>query len=303
MLDEFTFPLACQAVPRLCDRFGIEHDFTEEIFPAGLKEHQVNAVDRERETVLGELVSRHGVSLWDVFDESGIGEERNAIARDFATSGSHVLDVATGRGYFAFAAAHLGSKVAAVDIMGGVQRAGWWKVFMENCARLGFASVVNGIRSDGSSLPFSSGKIGVAGCIHAIRNFLVPNHLRGTIAEMRRATVVGGRAVLAESSMEAESPAGEVYVAYMRLRSKIGWEVIPPDSNELERLMEEGGFSGVSIVKRRFDRDYAPVEFPSYFISDQPPSIREEHGRIERLRLRNGIGHPPVNIVSGKNEV
>ena len=251
---------------------------------------------------MGELFSRQGVSMWNVFDESGIGQERNAIAMDFVRKGSSLLDVATGRGYFAFASARLNNEVTAVDIMDGTQRVGWWKVFLRSSKRLGLASVVNAIRSDGSKLPLVRERFAVVSCIHAIRNILVPNYLKGIMAEMNRTTVKGGKVVLAESSMDAESPAEEVYVAYMQLRSKIGWDAIPPGSNELERLMEETGFSDITSNKKWFGRDYAPVEFPSFFISDQPPRIREEHDRVERLRLKHGISPTPVIVVSGKNE-
>ncbi len=302
MLDDFIFPLACQAIPRLCDRFGIECSLPEELFPVGVKRQDVASLNGERERILGELFSSRGVSTWDVFDESGIGQERNAIARDFVRSGSSLLDLATGRGYFAFASARLDNEVTAVDIMDGAQRAGWWRVFQESSRRLGLASVVNGIRSDGSSLPLAPERFAVVSCIHAIRNLLVPKDQKGIIAEMHRTTTEGGIAVLAESSMEAESPAEEVYVACIKLRAKIGWEAVPQGSDELEGLMHEAGFSEIASDKKRFDRDYAPVEFPSFVISDQPPRIREEHDSIEKLRSKHGISPPPVIIVSGKNE-
>lgn len=303
MLDEFIFPLACQAIPRLCDRLGIECSLPEELFPVRVKREDVASLNRERERILGELFSRQGVSIWNVFDESGIGQERNAIARDFVRNGSSLLDVATGRGYFAFAGARLNNEVTAVDIMDGAQRVGWWRVFLESSRKLGLAHAVNAIRSDGSSLPLAPERFAVVGCIHAIRNLLVSNDQKGIVAEMHRTTARGGKVVLAESSMEAESPAEEVYVSYMRLRAKIGWEVVPPGSNELERLVEEAGFSVIASSKKRFGRDYAPLEFPSFFISDQPPRIREEHDRIEKLRSRYGISPTPVILVSGKNEV
>lgn len=94
-----------------------------------------------------------------------------------------------------------------------------------------------------------------------------------------------------------------MYVAYVRLRAKIGWEVVPPGRNELERLIEEAGFSEITSDEKRFGRDYAPVEFPSFFISDQSPRVREEHDSVERLRSRHGIGPTLVIMVSGKNEV
>jgi ubiquinone/menaquinone biosynthesis C-methylase UbiE len=302
MLDEFIFPLACQAIPRLCGRFDVECSLPEELFPVGVNEEDVASLNSERERILGELVSKHGVSIWDLFDESGIGQERNAIARDAVRKDSPLLDVATGRGYFAFASARLNNEVTAVDVMDGEQRVGWWRVFMRSSRQLGLASVVNAIRSDGTSLPLAPERFAVVSCIHAIRNFLVLDDHRGVMAEMHRTTAKGGKAVLAESSMEAESPSEEVYVAYIQLRARIGWEVVPPGSKELEQLMEEAGFTAIASTKKRFGRDYAPVEFPSFVIAGQPPTIREEHDRIEKMRSKCGISATRVILVSGKRE-
>jgi hypothetical protein len=155
-MDDFVFPLACQAIPRLCKRLGVECNLPEEIFPVGVDERTFEVLNKKREMLLDELYSKHGISLWDVFDESGIGQERNAIARQFVAKGSSMLDVATGRGYFAFACANRDSHVTAVDIMDGKQRAGWWNVFLGSSRRLGLGQRVNGIRSDGSSLPIES---------------------------------------------------------------------------------------------------------------------------------------------------
>lgn len=300
MLDDFIFPLACQAIPRLCERLGVECNLPEEIFLVGASMKTMAVLNKERERTLNELLSKHGVSVWDVYEGSGIGRERSEIAREFVGGGSSVLDVATGRGYFAFACARNDCRVTAVDIMDGEQRAGWWKVFLGSSSRLGLARGVSGIRSDGSSLPLKPRKFEVVGCIHAVRNFLEHDSLKGTLTEMHRVAAEGGRVIVAESSTEPESPAEEVYLAYLRLRAAIGWEAIPPDAVELERLLEVAGFSKITSTKKRFSRDYAPVEFPSYIISERPPRIRKEHERIEMLRSKNGIKPTPVTIVSAK---
>ena len=102
-----------------------------------------------------------------------------------------------------------------------------------------------------------------------------------------------------ESSREPESDAEEVYLAYLKLRGVVGWEAEYPDAQELVPMLEKDGFSKITRTTKRFSRDYAPVEFPSYTISNQPPKIRDEHERIERLRSKNGIKAPPVSVVSG----
>jgi ubiquinone/menaquinone biosynthesis C-methylase UbiE len=258
----------------------------------------VAILNKEREQTLKELLSKYDVSIWDVYDESGIGRERSEIAREFVRGYSSVLDVATGRGYFAFACARSGCQVTAIDIMDGEERVGWWKVFLGSSSRLGLGRKVSAIRSDASSLPVKSRRFEVVSCIHAIRNFLEHDSLKGILAEMRRAAAKGGKVVVAESSTESESPAEEVYLACLRLRAAIGWEATLPNVAKLKGLLEEAGFSRITSTKKRFDRDYAPVEFPSYVISEQPPRIRREYDRIEMLRSKSGIKPTPVMVVS-----
>ena len=298
MLDDFVFPLACQAIPRLCKRLGVECNLPEEIFPVGVDERTLTVLNKKREMLLDELYSKHGISIWDVFDESGIGQERNALARQFVADGSSTLDIATGRGYFAFACANRDSHVTAVDIMDGEQRAGWWNVFLGSSRRLGLGQRVNGIRSDGSSLPIESRSFEVVSCVHAIRNFLLHDELKETVREIHRVTAKGGELILAESSTEPESTSEEVYLAYLKLRAALGWEAILPNSKELEWLPEQAGFSKITLTKKRFSRDYAPVEFPSYIMSNKTPKMREEHDRIEKLRSRNGIKPTTVMVVT-----
>jgi ubiquinone/menaquinone biosynthesis C-methylase UbiE len=302
-LDDFVFPLACQAIPRICKRLGVECELPEEIFPVGADKRRLAVLNERRRTVLDELYSMHGVSVFDVFNESGIGQERNAIAREFVPRGSLLLDVATGRGYFAFACASRGCDVTGVDIMDSEQRACWWKVFAESAKRLGLGQRVSGIRSDGSNLPIGPRRIEVVGCVHAIRNFLVRNELTEIVREMRRVMEEGGKLILAESSTEPESASEEVYLAYIKLRGVLGWEARLRNGKELEQLLEQTGFSKIKLRKRRFSRDYAPVELPSYIMSDRTPKLREEYNRIEKLRARNGIRPTPVVIVTATVDV
>jgi len=282
----------------ICKRLGVECNLSEEIFPVGVDKRRLSVLNEKRETLLDQLYSKHGISMLDVFNESGIGQERNAIAREFVPRGSSMLDVATGRGYFAFACANRGSNVTAVDIMDDEQRAGWWNVFLGSSRRLGLGQKVRGIRSDGSSLPIGSRRFEVVGCVHAIRNFLIHDELKEAVREIHRVTAKGGKLILAESSTEPESASEEVYLAYLKLRMALGWEANLPDSKELEWLLEQAGFSKITLTKKRFSRDYAPIEFPSYLMSNKTPKIREEHDRIERLRSRNGVKPTPVMVAT-----
>jgi len=271
----------------------------EGIFPAGADRSEVEALNKQRAVLLERLYRIHGVSIWDVYDESGIGQERNALAKEFVTNGSSVLDVGTGRGYFAFACARRGSRVTAVDIMDGDQRVGWWKVFAECSLRLGVGKKVGMIRASASRLPVEPRVFETVTCVHAMRNFLAPGELKEAIREMYRTTARGGKLVLVESVAKPESGAEEVYLAYLRLRKALGWETGIPEATDLELSLKRAGFSEITSTTRRFSRDYAPVEFPSYSVSDRAPEIKEEHRRIEKMRLRYGIRAPPVAVVSG----
>jgi len=298
-MDGFVFPLACQAIPRLCERMGLECNLPEEIFPVGADRDAIMVLTKKRESFLDVLQRVHGLSMWDFFDESGIGQERNTLSQEIVAMGTPVLDVATGRGYFGFACARRGSRVTAVDVMDGEERVGWWRVFLDSSLRLGIGRMVRGMRADSTRLPLKSESLTLVSCVHAIRNFLAKGELEETIKEAHRVLAAGGRLVLVESSREPESDAEEVYLAYLKLRGVIGWEAEYPDARELVLMLEEVGFSQITRTTKRFSRDYAPVEFPSYAISNQPPKIREEHERIERVRSKNGIKAPPVNVISG----
>jgi hypothetical protein len=126
--------------------------------------------------------------------------------------------------------------------------------------------------------------------------------LRATVREIHRVTAKGGELILAESSTEPESTSEEVYLAYLKLRATLGWEAILPNSKELERLLKQAGFSKITLTKKCFNRDYAPVEFPSYIMSNRTPKMREEYDRIEKLRSRNGIKPTTVMVATATAE-
>jgi len=282
----------------LCQRFGVEGAIPEEIFPALADKKAIEALNERREKLLRELCLGRGVTAWDVFDGSGIGEERNAVARRFVKTGSPTLDVASGRGYFAFACARLGAAVTATDVMDGEDRAGWWKAFLESAATLGLGRSVEALQADALRLPLRSQRFETVTSIHALRNILARGRWSGVVSEMQRVTAMGGSVVIAESCLEPESEAEEVYLAYLRLREALGWETRLPQRGEVEEMLEEEGLSKIRTSKERFARDYAPVEFPAYSISGQAPSIREKHLNIERRRAKVGIKPTPVMIVS-----
>jgi len=284
----------------LCNRFGIECDLTEELFSVGVDEKTAKAVDEKRELLLGRLQQHYGVTIWDIFNESAIGQERNAITSEFTDSGdSPLLDIASGRGYFAFACAHRGIQVVAIDIMNGKERAGWWKTFQTTAERLKLSKAVDGVRSTGSFLPVAPNSLRAASCIHAIRNILSRDQLIETLVEAYRVLIEGGKLIVVESSPETESASEDTYLAYLKLRKTLGWEADLPNQKDLRLMLERVGFKEITFTTKRFVRDYAPVELPSFMLPNVPPKIREEHDRIEKQRVRDGIRPPPVVIASG----
>ncbi len=295
-MDAFAYPLACQAIPRICAEIGLGCDLSEEVFPASQAEAAGVQVRRER--LLAILSGEHGVTPYDLFRESGIGQERLALTERFVPAGSDVLDVACGRGYFTFASALSGSNVMAVDRMGDERRPGWWRTFNSARESLGLARRVSGLRADSASVPLRSDSVPVIACVHAVRDIMSQAERSGTFLEAARLLGPGGTLLVAESTPAADTPPEEVYMAYLRLRTRIGWEADVPSPGELEALVSQSGFNRVRSTLIRFDRDYAPVEFPREAVRDLPPSIREEHGRIERLRQVHGIRPTAVLAVT-----
>lgn len=297
-MDNFTYPLACQAIPRICATLGLDCELPEEMFPDPSTPPSVASVNRERERLLAILTEDHGITLRDLFLRSGIGEERSELVERFVPHGSEVLDLGSGRGYFTFAAALRGSRVLATDMMDDEQRSGWWKMFNSAASRLGVSERVAGLRADATTVPLLPGRSGLVACVHAVRNILSGDELAGVFREAAR--LMGPDCVLlvAESSPEAETPAEEVYLAYLRLRKTIGWEATLPSLSELEDMVSKSGLTRVRSCLLRFGGDYAPVELSQESVTSFPPSVREEHARLERLRQVHGIRATAISVVT-----
>lgn len=128
-------------------------------------------------------------STYDVFSEAITARFADDAARLVRLgSGTRVLDVATGTGAFAFAAALRGAEVVATDFSPDMVRE-----LSEKCRRRGFSRVRTAVM-DGESLELDSSSFDVAASLFGLMFF--PNPTRG-LMELLRVLRPGGRAVIA----------------------------------------------------------------------------------------------------------
>lgn len=117
-------------------------------------------------------------------------------------SGSHVLEVAPGPGYFAVELAKLGSRhIVGLDISSSFVR-----IATENARKAGVE--VDFRHGNASSMPFDSASFDLVYCRAAFKNFSEPVQ---AINEMHRVLKPGGKAVIVD--LRKDTSAGEIDVA------------------------------------------------------------------------------------------
>jgi ubiquinone/menaquinone biosynthesis C-methylase UbiE len=134
-------------------------------------------------------------------------------AREVATqlpSGSRVLEVAPGPGYWSVELARLGSyEIVGLDISESLV-----KIATENARKAGVD--VEFRRGNASAMPFDSGSFDFIYCRAAFKNFSEPI---AALAEMYRVLKPGGRAVIVD--LRKDTPLGEINTAVDQMR--LGW--------------------------------------------------------------------------------
>ncbi len=130
---------------------------------------------------------------------------KKAIREIKAANPATILDVATGTGDMAIAAARAiaGVKVIGVDIAEQMMAEGRKKTDVQ-----GLTGTITFQYADSESLPFPTGSFDAMMCAYGVRNF---EHLEAGLTEMHRVLAPGGRLVILEFSRPTAFPIKQLY--------------------------------------------------------------------------------------------
>ena len=178
--------------------------------------------------------------------------KRRLVALAAPHRGTRTLDLATGTGDIAFAAATRGAYVVGLDITHRMVELARKKGGMAQQGRAPEFLV-----GDMLALPFASGSFDLVTTGYGLRN--VPN-LRAAIAEIRRVLVPGGQVVSLDFDRPLNAAVRAVYLAYLTLvGAALGWilhrdpdtyRYIPasirqyPGADAVVKMFAGSGFSG-----------------------------------------------------------
>ena len=186
---------------------------------------------------------------------------RRAINHLRGEPGRRILDVATGTGDFAIAAARLAPReVVGIDIAGEMLAVGRRKL-----AARGLSGVVTLRKGEAEGLPFADGSFDAVIVAFGVRNF---ESLEGGLAEMRRVLRAGGKLVVLEFSRPRRFPFRQIYLFYFlnvlpsigRLLSGNGeaYAYLPasvmvfPEGDEFLSLLLSAGFTRTRAERLTF---------------------------------------------------
>jgi len=137
------------------------------------------------------------------------GWRKKAIAEVARTKPQYILDVATGTGDMAIAAAALQPiKITGIDIADQMLAAGREKIAKQNLSDL-----ITLQTGDSEAMPFTTGSFDAVMCAYGARNF---EHLEAGLSEMCRVLRPGGRVVILEFSKPTAFPVKQLYRFYFR---------------------------------------------------------------------------------------
>jgi demethylmenaquinone methyltransferase / 2-methoxy-6-polyprenyl-1,4-benzoquinol methylase len=137
------------------------------------------------------------------------GWRKKAIAEAAKISPKTILDVATGTGDLAIAAAGLKPvKITGVDIAEQMLEVGRKKI-----AALNLEGLITLQAGDSEAMPFATGAYDVVMCAYGVRNF---EHLEMGLTEMYRVLRPGGKVVILEFSHPTGFPIKQLYRFYFR---------------------------------------------------------------------------------------
>ena len=137
------------------------------------------------------------------------GWRKKAIAEVASIKPQSILDVATGTGDMAIAAAKLlPKKIIGIDIASQMLEVGRKKIKEQNLEQ-----VITLQTGDSESMPFATGEFDAVMCAYGVRNF---EHLDKGLSEMCRVLRPGGKVVILEFSHPSRFPVKHLYRFYFR---------------------------------------------------------------------------------------
>ena len=137
------------------------------------------------------------------------GWRKKAIAEVAMVKPLAILDVATGTGDMAIAAAKLlPHKIIGIDIADQMLAVGRNKIIDQQLNQL-----ITLQTGDSEHLPFAQGEFDVIMCAYGVRNF---EHLEAGLKEMIRVLRPGGKVVILEFSHPTRFPVKQFYKFYFR---------------------------------------------------------------------------------------
>ncbi|MFI5140538.1 MAG: bifunctional demethylmenaquinone methyltransferase/2-methoxy-6-polyprenyl-1,4-benzoquinol methylase UbiE [Sphingobacteriales bacterium] len=138
------------------------------------------------------------------------GWRKKAIAEVAAINPKTILDVATGTGDMAIAAAAAihPNKITGIDIADQMLEVGRKKIAAQNLSQ-----VITLQTGDSESMPFSTGEFDAVMCAYGVRNF---EHLETGLTEMYRVLRPSGKVVILEFSHPTRFPVKQLFRFYFR---------------------------------------------------------------------------------------
>ncbi len=186
---------------------------------------------------------------------------RKAISSIAPVNPKKILDVATGTGDLAIAAAKLHpDQVTGVDIAEQMLEAGRKKIEKKSLSHI--ISLQSG---DSEALPFPTDSYDAVTCAYGIRNF---EHLEKGLAEMCRVMRPGGRLAILEFSQPKAFPVKQLYRFYFRhilpllgklvSKHKTAYTYLPesvmafPEGTALCKKLEQASFKNTRAIPLAF---------------------------------------------------
>lgn len=294
--------LGIQAIPRLAEKFGVHVEFPEERMVFGMLPEDFQKVFKDSGEILDRLFHEFKASWWDVYDNSDIGMERIALAKEMQLRENDViLDVGCGRGYFSIAAAKFSKFIVGLDLMNGFGRQGWWTNFRISMKELNLLGKVIGVRSDARSIPFKDSSFSLAVAVHSIRNFPDKDSIERAFSEMKRMVTKKGNVIIVESLPIARTKAQEAHLQLFRCKAKYtSGELDFLPEKELVEIFHRVGFSRIEIKHLNYNFSAAP---PFFYLNSSSLAEREReeakkaYDRAIDMIKKWGDASPPAVFV------